>query len=232
MTQSKEEGPSQSFDFYMKPYIRFLPYMFGVATGVVYFAYKTENSKDCVANYIIGLYNRKKLLNYLSFALGVLLFDFMIWTEYYCFSDRTNEYKGFSQQGNAIVLTIQKLILALSFTLMSFPLLFGKLTLITQILSLRIWSPLAKLSYSMYLLHLVVQVAIVCSEKYGTTVTVLGIYLDFVFYLAVIIPLALFLHLVVESPTRELLHLALSRTTKDKSLPPARDFLLEDIKFA
>jgi peptidoglycan/LPS O-acetylase OafA/YrhL len=205
---------------YIKPYTRAKQYVLGLVAGLVLYSYRQlkvhHKVYDSFANSIAETINKNSKL---VFASGVILFNILIFWESLNRKFGGNEFaiEHFSDTVNYAYIALSGFVYSFAITCILLPLLMGHFRLIIAFMSHSIWSFFAKISFSMYLLHLGI---IYIEGRSSKVVEVFEIwqllkFLIYTFMLCAIsaIPLVLF----VEFPGQNVVNLMMKKQTGGSS---------------
>lgn len=191
--------------YYVKPYCRVGPYALGLASGFVMYSYKrkldTGETYDAFALKIAGLFE-KFWCRVGLFLAGLGCFSFLIFIQYtaYRYPGDNFEFSSWSRSENVAWLSLNRLFLGFSLTLMFLPLVLGYFSFIGQFLSWPFWNPFANLNFCVYLIHLSLTEVIYKSQKMGVYISNLNIYKDAISVLLLCFLVAVPIFLLVECP--------------------------------
>ncbi|EAS05424.2 acyltransferase family protein (macronuclear) [Tetrahymena thermophila SB210] len=133
-------------DFHIKPWVRMGPYFLGVLAGIYYRSYKTGTSS--VVQFADKVLNNS-ILRYVLYFVGLSLISSMVW----CIIPVQKDIENWSQAGHSIYLAFGRIGFILGYFLMTIPLMFGKRNYLRALLGARIWVPLSRVTFCMYLVH-------------------------------------------------------------------------------
>jgi peptidoglycan/LPS O-acetylase OafA/YrhL len=180
--------------FYYKPYIRASAYLMGLWSGMFYNAWK---DKDETVEKIVNKVTGSVLIRTLFYLVGIGLISTIVWV---AVPYQKNEVI-WSTVGQAFYNSLNRVGFILGIMLVTFPAMFGcKNDPCHIILGSWIWSPIAKVSFCMYLVHFIVLMMGVFSNRmdmYWQYSSMLYAYVADVFWS---ILLATLLSVLVESP--------------------------------
>lgn len=143
-------NPSGFADYYVKPYIRLPPYFIGVLAGLMYKEYKDKIG----SSYRIGTYLEKS-----PYARNIVWFFGLMIILLLTFLPRQvqgsgTEYLNWPEWFHVLFRAFQKSLYVVGLTMMIIPILVGEKNLFKRFMSHPILVPLARLSFSAYLVHL------------------------------------------------------------------------------
>jgi len=128
-------------EFTIKPYTRFCPYLIGMVIAWMYSSQKFSSLNENIKT--------RDLCRYLMYLFGLFIILIIIIT-------RNNFYNSDTKSDFSILFYVicGKLVFIIGIVLLIYPAILGKARGLI-ILSLEFWSPLAKSTYSVYMLHYV-----------------------------------------------------------------------------
>ncbi|KAL4461156.1 hypothetical protein ABPG72_015800 [Tetrahymena utriculariae] len=133
-------------DFHIKPWVRMGPYFLGVLAGIYYRSYKLGTSS--IVQFADKVLNNN-VLRYILYFVGLGLISSMVW----CIIPVQKDINNWSQAGHSIYLAFGRIGFILGYFLITIPLLFGKRNYLRALLGARIWVPLSRATFCMYLVH-------------------------------------------------------------------------------
>ncbi|CAG9319481.1 unnamed protein product [Blepharisma stoltei] len=206
--------------FFVKPYCRVTVYLFGFLSAIIYLQSKSERVFDGFGKQIVGIYQEKRFGAVLSFAIGLGLLNLQIFGQMPCYSDKDNDFQGYSRTGNILSFATNGFFIGLSYSMMFLPLLLDYLSIITSFLSWKGWIPFSNLTFSTFLVHLAVVYGLFSAEEYGYVFTTLNQFSDFIYILFCSYFFGLVLYLLIEAPFKNFLTNIFSRpkNTQDEPL--------------
>ncbi|OMJ68410.1 hypothetical protein SteCoe_34150 [Stentor coeruleus] len=214
----------QNFDkyrkIYTKPYTRLDSYVLGLACGFIFYQKKANKVIDPVVGYVHWFLS-SKIRAYGMFLLGVGLVNVVVWVPSGPFSDYDGDFVYYSKEANYFFLAIFKLFTGLAYSFLFLPMLFDMIPIAQKILSFDLWIPIAKASFSIYMIHLCIMKGFLASESYGFYITQLNLFTDFMFNATMEIPLGILLYLTIEAPFANITKAALAprKKSNEKSEP-------------
>lgn len=198
--------------FYYKPYIRASAYMMGLWSGMFYNEWKSKNETVCK---IVDRVKGSVLIRTIFYIVGITLISTIVWVVIpYQRGDVIwgNVAQGFYNSLNRVGFLV-------GIMLLTFPAMFGcKNDPVHIILGNWIWSPIAKVSFCMYLMHFVAVLMGIFSNRmdmYWQTTTMLY---SFIADIVWSILLATLLSVLVEAPIMGI-EKALTRGDRKKVKP-------------
>lgn len=191
-------------------FARIAPYFTGIFSGFVMNYRKNKKSNDFIVKFLDHFYS-SKIKAYISFVLGFVLFNIALWVPYKAWSDKDGDFMGYSTGGNVAFMGFYNLLSAFGYSFMFLPMLYEMIPLASLILSLDIWIPIAKSTFSIYFIHICIIRLFVASEESATMFTKLTIVTDFVFMLTLSILAGMIVYTCIECPFGKVVKLLLTR---------------------
>jgi peptidoglycan/LPS O-acetylase OafA/YrhL len=204
---------------YIKPIPRIPSFVIGVILGLVYLKAKSNKSQVSVAysvkdswaenfeNFVIKVVNNEGIRKSFYF-IGFVFIAFSTLTPY--IMSEIGEVKvGVVICG--VFLAVERIFFSLGFSIFIISMLFGYLQVIASILKLKIFSVLAKISYTMYLIHPTLYVGFFMMENEMYKADFKGLQYNFVVVLGGSLVVSTILQIIIESPFISLSKKYLSR---------------------
>ena len=143
--------------FYVKPYIRFPPYLQGILLGLLYyhFKHKTEFKDDWISKKLINLTETSKIFQLICFVSGIFIIIHCVLVQRPAYEDLFN-LDLFSRLKNALLMSYFRFGFTFGLMLLVLLMLLGKAPLCEKVLNAQAFEVLAKLTYSGYLYHIIV----------------------------------------------------------------------------
>ncbi|OMJ91128.1 hypothetical protein SteCoe_6392 [Stentor coeruleus] len=195
--------------FYTKPYVRIAPYALGMAAGFMVYNMKhfRENGKpyDKVAQFFQNSLENK-IVRITVFVFGILFINVILFAMNDTYQEPGNSlnFPKWSNKANYIFLGVQRLVYGLGIAFTLIPLLMGHFTSLAKIMELNIWGILAKLNFSIYLIHLPIMEIVWKSQRAALAYSIYG-NLQFAIYFFILTSFfALVVVLSVEMPASNL----------------------------
>jgi len=189
---------------------RLAPYFTGLFSGFVMNYRKNKKSSDPIVKFIDRFYS-SKVKAYISFIVGFGLFNIALWVPYWAWSDKDGNYMGYSVAGNVAFMGFYNLLAAFAYSFMFLPVLYEMIPLISILLGLDLWIPIAKSSFSIYFIHICIIRLFVASEESATMFTKLNVLTDFVFMLVLSVLAGMIIYTCIECPFGKVVKLLLTR---------------------
>ena len=200
--QANKPG-TEDYDIYNKPYCRAAPYAFGIMCGLVLYTQrnyaKTGQVYDSWAHAIGNCFNNA-YFRYVGYLLGLFLINFFLFIQYNAYEDVDNGWTKWTHAENVLWYAFNRTAWGLGISLLFLPMLLGHWKVVAWFLSLDVWTPLARLTFCTYLVH--INLGMVYEESLNTAYWFndLNITIDFFFLAATAYAAAIPLTLAVESP--------------------------------
>jgi peptidoglycan/LPS O-acetylase OafA/YrhL len=180
--------------FYYKPYIRASAYMMGLWSGMFYNEWKAKNETVCkMVDRITG----SVLIRTLFYIIGITLVSTIVWVV-------IPYQKGeviWSNVGQGFYNALNRVGFLIGIMLMTFPAMFGcKNDPCHIILGNWIWSPIAKVSFCMYLMHFIAVLMGIFSNRMDMYWQYTTMIYSFIADVVWSILMATLLSIMVESP--------------------------------
>jgi len=148
-------GDSYSDIVYIKPYGRCATYFLGTTLGILYFEYKNQGNfeelKTRPGSIIFSLIKKSNAAKYLSYFVGISMVSFIVFIR--------NDYfvnNNWTTLENALYNTFSRPFFITGLIFVMLPLLVGHGKPLQTFLGGSFWTPLARLTYSVYLLHVLI----------------------------------------------------------------------------
>ena len=136
--------------YYSKPWIRCDVYILGLILGIFYLNYKNKDNYLTLKRWLNNTY----YLHIVCYAIGILLVNLMIWLIIPI--QKVNDSSVWNDTQHIFYLIFHRFTFVFGFVLVILPgLLTGK-DVVYEILSFRLFTPLGRLTYCTYLVHLIV----------------------------------------------------------------------------
>lgn len=180
--------------FYYKPYIRVSAYMMGMWSGMLYNEWKAKNEAVCrFVDRITG----SVLIRVVFYIVGIALISTVVWV--------VVPYQrlevSWSNVGQGFYNSLNRVAFLLGIMLLTFPAMFGcKNDPVHIILGNWVWSPIAKVSFCMYLMHFIAVLMGIFSNRMDMYWQYTTMIYSFIADVVWSILLATLLSVMVESP--------------------------------
>jgi len=201
-------GPDPNRDVfnyqYTKPYCRCGTYALGIACGMVLYARnhakKTGTSFDKVGDFIAKAIDRTSI-RWLLYLLGVALINIFIFIEHTAW--RQNYEYGhdtWTDSQRYLWYGCSKIMFILGLSCLLLPMLLGYGKFVANMLSASVWTPLARLSFSTYLIHYGILWTVTASQKGGYYLCDSNLFIDTLWGVPCSFAAAVPVYLMIESP--------------------------------
>jgi peptidoglycan/LPS O-acetylase OafA/YrhL len=188
---------------------RVTPYFIGLFSGFLMNLKKTGKSNDAILKLIHQFY-QSKIRSYISFVIGFALFVVVLYIPYNVYADGENDFLGYSREGNYTFNGFYNLISSLSYSFMLIPILYEQIPALQTILSLDLWVPIAKSSFSIYFVHITIIRTYVASEESASLFTNMNIFTDMIFLGFVSVVAGMLVFVAVENPFGKLIKILMT----------------------
>eukprot|EP01022_Parablepharisma_sp_SALTPOND_P016656 TRINITY_DN2493_c0_g1_i2.p1 TRINITY_DN2493_c0_g1~~TRINITY_DN2493_c0_g1_i2.p1 ORF type:complete len:802 (-),score=22.91 TRINITY_DN2493_c0_g1_i2:64-2469(-) len=212
--------------YYDKPYCRIIPYLMGT---VLFFIYEDAKDPDKGVNvflYIQGIVQNNRLVRYTMYIIGWTLMHLTVYSFYFLdkYSDSWNEGFGYFQ------MLACRPVFIFGLCLVIYPVLVGRGQILLNVFGHPVMSPLAKLTYGTYMLHIPISILVSESELQGKFYTlseriIRTVLITFLSYLASFV-----VTLIYESPTIMILKGFLEGRRPVQSKPKVTDGSEKELK--
>jgi peptidoglycan/LPS O-acetylase OafA/YrhL len=195
---------------YIKPYCRIAPYAIGVLFGMLYFTYRKHHNEsriyDMISYKILKLFHCR-YLRYLFYILGLGLISFMLFMEYPAYSTAAKSDSledDWSQTARSAFMALDRSGFVLGVGLILMPLMMGYNKLVGEVMSSKVWTPLARLSFCGYLVHLSTIAIIFGRQEVAYYLSDFNLLVDFIIGCIGTYAIAFLVSILVESPLMNL----------------------------
>ena len=148
---------NENYDIYIKPYCRAAPYALGLMCRLVLYTQrnyvKTGKAYDTWA-LAIGNCFHNRYFRYAGYFLGLFLINFFLFIQYDAYEDVDNGWTKWNYAENVLWYAFNRTCWGLGISLLLLPMLLGQWKIAAWFLSLDIWTPLARLTFCTYLVHI------------------------------------------------------------------------------
>lgn len=186
-------------DIYYKPYCRIAPYAIGLLGGFIYYAFKTSKKAeqfDPLASLIAQGLNENKVVRFVWYGLGLGILNLFIFAQY----NANQPDITWTQTQDSFYYAFQRFGWGLGLNLFFLPILMGHFSFLRPFLQSNWWTPMAKLVFGVYLLHMVVGQIYFFSQPVSYYWNTMNWFTDAVFILSVSFLLVIPITLLVETP--------------------------------
>lgn len=199
MVMISEEDRNLNEYYYVKPYCRATPYAFGLGCGIL-----VMNSLD--KGNLVNKALRNAKVRWGMLIAGFAFVNFLIYIQYSAYSKPGSDFRfrSWTQAENTAWITLNKLLYSISISMIFLPCLLGHFSWIYKLLANPIWTPLAKLTFGVYLIHLYIIDIIYKSQQTSLYFSQLTIISNFIPIFALCYLVALPIVVLVEIPSSKL----------------------------
>ena len=191
--------------YYTKPYTRFFPYLVGLYSGYIYLRYYTrsvlkveDTQKDRIIDSITWLM-RDKFYGTISFIVAsVVTWCMFDMSRIFCDNIFDNDY--WSRSANSIWLPLRHIIYSYSLTFVLLPIMMGRFPMICQIMSLKIFSALGKISFTSFLVQFGTLFGVFALDRAPNNCNGSTVLKDTIVALIVTLIVSLPVYLLIEAP--------------------------------
>jgi len=189
---------------YTKPYCRCGAYALGIACGMVLYARnhmkKTGASFDKVGDFIAKAVDYT-WIRWLLYLLGVALINIFIFIEHTAWKEYFEHgHDTWTDSQHHFWYGCSRIMFILGLSCLLLPMLLGHGKFIASILSGSVWTPLARLSFSTYLIHYGVLWTVIASQKKGYYLCDSNLFIDTLWGMPCSFAAAVPVYLMIESP--------------------------------
>lgn len=200
----KSEGKNNKM--YIKPYCRIAPYAIGMLFGLIYFTHRKYQTDhiiyDNISYSILKLFH-SRYVRYLFYLIGLGLISFMIFMEYPAYSSAAKSESledDWNQSSRSAFMAFNRSGFVLGVSLIVLPLLMGYNKAVGNVMRSRVWTPLARLSFCGYLVHISVLAMIYGRQEVAYYLTSFNLLTDFVVGCVGTYAIAFLIFILVECP--------------------------------
>ena len=186
-------------DFYYKPYCRVGPYCIGALAGFVYFAFTQRQfgtSFDSFASKVSEGIHKSTWKRYACYASGLFLINLIIFVQYNAYQDMDK----WTRIQNTSYFAFSKVVWGFGLSLVFLPMLMGHNKLVAAFLQSDWWTVLARLTFGVYLVHMVVGQIVFMSQPTTVYFSQINGLMDALFLAFMSFVVAVPLNLMIESP--------------------------------
>lgn len=184
--------------YYSKPYTRFPPYAIGVALAFVL------DTLARTGNVVLRLPRLARLAAYGVAAVLMLATSFGAYAQYSPLTPPSPYYGGFSKTTSIVYIVLSKLAWTVGLAILVYVFASGDGGLLARFLSARIWDPLARLTFSAYLVHPIIMFAVAASFKSTFTYSAGNVGAYFALFCALAYGCSAALFFLIEKPLQNL----------------------------
>ena len=189
--------------YYVKPYCRVVTYALGLASGFIVCEVKQQEKSGVIWDgiaYYAGKVVNHKIGAWISFVFGLFLVTLLIFVQYNVWKQGDLSFSSWSKAQNIQFIAWNRLAYGVGLSCLLLPIILGHIKPAEWFLSLPIWSPFAKLTFSVYLIHLSIVTRFSQSTPSAYYVSDLNILMDLIMFVLLSYFVAVFITLTVESP--------------------------------
>mmetsp|Transcript_11638 Transcript_11638/g.17064 ORF Transcript_11638/g.17064 Transcript_11638/m.17064 type:complete len:681 (+) Transcript_11638:438-2480(+) len=189
---------------YSKPYCRCGAYALGIACGMVLYARnhmkKTGTSFDKVGDFICKAIDRT-YIRWFLYLLGAALVNIFIFIQHTAWK-QSYEYghDTWTDSQRYLWYGCSRIMFILGLSCLLLPMLLGHGKFVASMLSASVWTPLARLSFSTYLIHYGVLWTVTASQKTGYYLCDSNLFIDTLWGVPCSFAAAVPVYLMIESP--------------------------------
>ena len=189
---------------YSKPYCRCGAYALGIACGMVLYARnhmkKTGNSFDKVGEFICKAIDRTSIRWFL-YLLGAALVNIFIFIQHTAWKQSYEHgHDTWTDSQRYLWYGCSRIMFILGLSCLLLPMLLGHGKFVAGMLSASMWTPLARLSFSTYLIHFGVIWTVIASQKTGYYLCDSNLFIDTLWGVPCSFAAAVPVYLMIESP--------------------------------
>ena len=189
-------------DYYYKPYTRIGPYALGLMCGFIYYSWAKKADRqppfDSCAYFLASHIHNNRIIRWICYFSGLFIINILVFIPYDQYSDVS--WTKWTRSDNSAYLGFNHTVFALGLSLFFLPILVGHNRLLASFLSADVWTPIARLVFSIFLLHMVIGHITLKSQPISNFLDPVSVFTDmislFIFALVLAIPVSL----MTESP--------------------------------
>ena len=185
------------------------PYLIGIICGFVLNHSKKTKSSDTIILKIDSFF-ANKTKSFISFTLGFGIFIALVCIPYRAWSDVEGGYMGYPIWFQVIFVGFQNFNASLAFCLMFLPLLYEMIPWVGKFLALKIWIPLARASFSIYIIHIAIIRVFIAAERNASEFTEYRILTDYALFAPVSVVTGMALYVIIENPIAKALKILMT----------------------
>lgn len=193
-------------DYYYKPYTRIGPYAIGLMVGFIYYSWtkKTERQAafDSGAYFLASHIHNNPIIRWICYFSGLAIINILIFVPYDQYSDWT--WSKWTRGDNAAYLGFNHTVFAVGLSLFFLPILLGHNRLLASFLAADLWTPIARLVFSIFLLHMVIGHITLKSQPISNFLDPVSVFTDLISLFTFALVLAIPVSLLTESPVGRL----------------------------
>ena len=174
---------------YIKPWSRFGTYFVGVVLGMLYFEHKNatkyQGMENSVGHRMFSLLAESSGTRWAFYINGFLITTVFVFIQHWAYKEWPYNLNPWSGAANAYFNGFSRQIFVTGLALILCPVFAGKGSLLRYLLAGHFWTPLARLSFAGYLIHLLIFEYYLWTQRtsfYWQHINVLHLYLGTVFF--------------------------------------------------
>lgn len=209
---ASDENKDQNFTsrYYVQAYTRFAPYALGVLCALVYHAHTVYQVSGQIADLkalALAAYFSRRIVRIVSLVLSIFGVVSLLYLEYLSYQALNEPDLNWSPEANIAYISLNRCIWGLCLSGIWLPIALGRDVGVGWVLSWPIWTPLARLSYCVYLTHAHIIAIGTLSQQSSQWFGGLSLLTDSCFYAVLSYLVAVPLYLCIELPANELVRL-------------------------
>lgn len=135
--------------YYMKPYMRISPFLIGNYVGLMIYSFRNDDPSESRIKRFCDFVKKYWVVRQISYWTGLAIMCVITFT----FMPINNNPDDFSQLFNTFYMTFTKPLFVIGLNMVLFPILLGRGKFLRAILGHDFWTPFARLSFGVFLLH-------------------------------------------------------------------------------
>mmetsp|Transcript_7217 Transcript_7217/g.8192 ORF Transcript_7217/g.8192 Transcript_7217/m.8192 type:complete len:491 (+) Transcript_7217:507-1979(+) len=167
--------------YYHRPFARIAPFTIGVLVALLLYSFHNETPEASVFKRVMDKVHSSRLVRVAMYVVGSALFLLMI----FIFYPINNYPEDFSRAFNIAFLTFSRSLLILGMSLVLLPTLIGHNRPLWWLLSLDVFTPLARLTFGAYMVHPALMIFDSYNTVRGEYVTINGGIMKFIMWVVV-----------------------------------------------
>ena len=191
--------------YYTKPYTRFFPYIAGLYCGYVFLRYskkyiskEEDTHKDHICSTLIK-YWRHPVFSWVFFGTGLFLGFMVLYLQKPLYRDPFNE-DVWSPTTHHLLLPLKNIVFSYALCCVLMPMIMGKINAVSRVLGAGFFSPLAKLTFSCYLVQFMFLLGFFASTHFSVFFIGFGVFKDSVCGAVLCYAISLVVYLLIEAP--------------------------------
>lgn len=191
-------------NLYSKPYCRVAVFAIGLGCGWILYSYyrykETKEVFDTFALAVAKVITKNTVARYVGFVVGVGLITFVVFIQHSAYADIKNGFESWTTGENVMFLGFEKILYGFGISAVLMPSLLGKFPYLTDFLGAAMWAPLAKMTFAVYLSHILVMGCVFYSFETAFFWAPLNTAIEYVAGVVLCYAAGFVLSLVVEAP--------------------------------